>query len=140
LYPGRAAESSEQLMPDFGPHGKKPTLRDRKIREGLTKSYLVPGDRLHSDTMVICIEAPRPFSVPNDKGHVQTTDRAFLYLPGSGEIAALWFDDIDTIDFSRKDFNSRLVVIAMRSGERWAFDVFPQTARVMKRWFRRRMK
>jgi hypothetical protein len=127
-------------VPDFGPHAKKPTLRDRKIREAQTKSYLVPGDRVHSDTMVICIEAPQPFRVPNDEGHVQTTDRAFLYLPGDGEIAALWFDDIETIDFSKKDFNSRCVVIAMRSGERWTFDVFPQTARIMKRWFRLRVK
>ncbi len=106
-------------------------------RQALTRPNLRPGEQFRSDAIVVCLTEPLPYNSPNPIAHLQITQIRYFYLPGDGTFAELWYLSILLFGVAKKDFNSRIVDITMTSGEHWQFDVFPQTARIMKRWFNR---
>lgn len=112
-------------------------LRELDMRSAQTRQRRLANEHIRSDAMVICLEAPQPFTVPDDMAFLQITERRYFYFSGDGDIAEILYHDIDQLVIRQKQFNGRVVDVKMNCGESWRFSVLPQTARIMRRWFNR---
>jgi hypothetical protein len=115
-------------------------LRELDARSARTSQLRIPNEHVRSDNMVICLQAPRPYTTPDNNAFLQVTERRYFYFSGDGDVTEVWYDDIDELVVVHKQFNGRIVDIKMKSGESWRFSVLPQTARIMRRWFNRRRR
>jgi hypothetical protein len=123
-------------MPEFEKGATKPTVAAMEARRAMTRQYREEGERIRWQSIVACIEAPVPHH-PSDEGHLVVTPRQLFYFPDDQTFVRLPFRDIDHTEFAKVGRDSVLVRILTTSRETWRFDVFPETARVMKRLLRK---
>ena len=111
-------------------------MRDTQARRRATAPYRQPKEIVRHDGPCICLKAPPVLQTPHE-GNILVTPRQYFYFPNDVTPIRLPFDQISEADFTKRGFNSSVVALTLKSGEAWRFDVFPETARAMKRWLAR---